>query len=1043
VQAFAYDPNDRRGAYALLTTNEIYHTRDRGQSWDRLPFPPPGRVMEKTGQDPKSTIMQAEILVSEYYPGLLIVRAGNALYRSDDSGQTWRELIDGVTAWTAQVDSEMIDLYAWQPELPGKERGLYRSRDGGEFWQLAYAGYFPPLLQSEASQPEGEGILSLAADPGWIDYIYAGTNHGIFLSKNGGGTWQEFNTALPSSQGEARRTPLLVTGGPSLIYALTETTKGNGTKEFHLMRLEHDYIQADQDYWQEVGKVDLTSHLSGQEAGFHGIFTLVVAPDNKDELYLGTQKGALMSQDGGETWEPVGTIEASAVYRLTVAPGVESQLYLWTSQGLASAFVPSRSMARPDLVPTMPSIKMETTLEVVGQAGGALTAKAIAGDLGYLAIGPRLVIIDLSNPSTPEMLGQSDLLPGLVDAILLLDHYAYLFINQAGLAILDVSEPKQPILINSLPLPNEVSEVYRREHLIYLAERDCSQNPCSGALRILSVADPVQPQELGKLITKDPVDRIEFSGELAVLVEKACLGQTCEGGLRIVEAANPASPHEIAYLEMPERVITIEIANNYAYVAHARGISVVDLTDLSKPRQTGTLPINYVNEAVFGDGFAYLISGGYDLKLFDMTDPTRPRETKTWSFELGFSGSPFDLYILDDTMYIMDVFGEFGYCWSYLNVYDISDPEEPLQLNDEENTLGFTCAGQMELIGSRMYVEDWAGLRVVDISQPDEPRDLGKIPVVGSFYSLAADKGYVYGANPQASGSLHAIKWRDPRNPAVIGPLESSWSVGSVLSGDYLYVPAWANGLRILDVSEPSDPREVATLDESQLDGYANSLVGEDNYLYVLVSEQGMRVVDVSNPRKPKPLGTFNPSTAGSYVNIEKISVAQGAIYLATYPGSGDQQDARLIVVDAGDPESPKQVHASTLPKGVSVSNLLAVDEYLYLVSRQRIDAAESLPQYMSTLSLYDISDPAQPQVISALEFPERLNGLALYDRQTLLLGGPAGVFSVNISDPTNPHLSGQLDLPGGAGDIAVDGEAIYVNAGAGGVFRLRLQETP
>jgi hypothetical protein len=95
VQALVYDPNDRRGAYALLTSNAIYHIQDRGQSWDRLPFPPPGRVVEKTGQDPKSTIMQAEILVSEYYPGRLIVRAGNALYRSDDSGQTWRELIDG------------------------------------------------------------------------------------------------------------------------------------------------------------------------------------------------------------------------------------------------------------------------------------------------------------------------------------------------------------------------------------------------------------------------------------------------------------------------------------------------------------------------------------------------------------------------------------------------------------------------------------------------------------------------------------------------------------------------------------------------------------------------------------------------------------------------------------------------------------------------------------------------------------------------------------------------------------------------------------
>jgi hypothetical protein len=938
----------------------------------------------------------------------------------------------------------MINLYAWRPDLPRKARGLYRSRDGGESWHLAYGGYFPPSLQSEGSQAEGEGILSLATDPGWIDFIYAGTNYGIFRSKNGGGTWQEFNTGLPSSQAEVRRTPLLVTGGPGLIYALTETAKSNAAKEFHLARLEHGMIVSDQDYWQEVGQVDLASYLSGQDMGFHGFFALAVAPDSGDEMYLGTQNGALMSGDGGKRWNPIAGVEASAVYRLAVAPGVKSQVYLWTSQGLVSAFVPSQPMAESELMPTMPPVKMETSLEVIGQAGGALTAKAIAGDLGYLAIGPRLVIVDLSNPSTAEVLGQSDLLPGLVDAILLLDHYAYLFISKSGLAVLDVSEPQQPIPVNRLPLSNDVAGAYRRGDLIYLAERDCSQNPCSGALRILEAADPLQPRELGKLITKDPVERIEFRGELAVLIEKACIAEACEGGLRLVEIADPASPHEIAYLEMPERVITIEITDNYAYAGHARGLSIFDLTDPSKPRQVGNLPANYVDDAVFGDGFAYLISGSYDVKLVDLTDPTRPREVRTWSFDLGFSGSPFDLYITDHTMYIMDVFGEFGYCWSHLNVYDISNPEEPLQLNDEANTLGFTCAGPMELFGSRMYIEDWDGLRFVDISQPDKPRDVGRFPVVGSFYSLAAGEGYVYGSNPQASGSLYAVDWRNPANPRIMGPLESSWSVGSALSGGYLYVPAWANGLRILDVSEPSDPAEVAALDETQLGGYANSLDVEGNYLYVLVSEQGMQVVDVSNPRGPKPMGTFNPSTPGSYVDINKISATQGTIYLATYPGSDDdQRAARLIVVDAHDPESPIQVHTSTLAEGKAVSDMLAADGYLYLVSRERIEGAGSFPQYTSTLSLYELSDPAQPQEIGALMFPDRLNGLALYDQQTLLLGGPAGVFSVNVSDPTNPYLSGQLELPGSADDIEVDGEAIYVNAGAGGVFRLRLQESP
>jgi hypothetical protein len=36
--------------------------------------------------------------------------------------------------------------------------------------------------------------------------------------------------------------------------------------------------------------VDLAAYLSGEDTAFHGIFALAVAPDKKDEVYLGTQK---------------------------------------------------------------------------------------------------------------------------------------------------------------------------------------------------------------------------------------------------------------------------------------------------------------------------------------------------------------------------------------------------------------------------------------------------------------------------------------------------------------------------------------------------------------------------------------------------------------------------------------------------------------------------------------------------------------------------------------------------------------------------------
>jgi hypothetical protein len=52
--------------------------------------------------------------------------------------------------------------------------------------------------------------------------------------------------------------------------------------------------------------------------------------------------------------------------------------------------------------------------EIVGQIGGSSYAVAVQGDYAYLGVGPRLVVLDISDPSDPTMLGQTDVLGDVV-----------------------------------------------------------------------------------------------------------------------------------------------------------------------------------------------------------------------------------------------------------------------------------------------------------------------------------------------------------------------------------------------------------------------------------------------------------------------------------------------------------------------------------------------------------------------------------------------------------------------------------------------------
>lgn len=96
--------------------------------------------------------------------------------------------------------------------------------------------------------------------------------------------------------------------------------------------------------------------------------------------------------------------------------------------------------ATPDLTPTQslwltlvpPAEAGEVQLEVVNQVGGAITTVAVEGDLAYVGMGPRLVILDVSDAQAPVMVGQRDILPAIVRDVVVANGFAYVATGTAG-----------------------------------------------------------------------------------------------------------------------------------------------------------------------------------------------------------------------------------------------------------------------------------------------------------------------------------------------------------------------------------------------------------------------------------------------------------------------------------------------------------------------------------------------------------------------------------------------------------------------------------
>jgi hypothetical protein len=92
-------------------------------------------------------------------------------------------------------------------------------------------------------------------------------------------------------------------------------------------------------------------------------------------------------------------------------------------------------------------------VELVGQIGGRCYAVAVQGSYAYIGIGPRLAVLDISNPAHPTPVGRTAVLPDLVQDIALAGTLAYVADGEAGLVILryrPLSEMFLPLLLKPL-----------------------------------------------------------------------------------------------------------------------------------------------------------------------------------------------------------------------------------------------------------------------------------------------------------------------------------------------------------------------------------------------------------------------------------------------------------------------------------------------------------------------------------------------------------------------------------------------------------------
>jgi hypothetical protein len=312
---------------------------------------------------------------------------------------------------------------------------------------------------------------------------------------------------------------------------------------------------------------------------------------------------------------------------------------------------------------------------------------------------------------------------------------------------------------------------------------------------------------------------------------------------------------------VPISAYNVVVDGTHAYLAGPLGLDVVDVGTPGEPVHVGHLDGGFNDVRVVRGGGKVVAYGaplfGMETSIIDVTDPANPKLAGTipefsHSLQVQQRGAETFLYLATYTAEVPR--------------YDITNPLTPVRLG-AATVPGPESDGVHDLTvdGDRLYVNyTTEGFVAIDVSGGlDAPVELGRY---ASPYSHASWVG-VAGGRPivlhgdegmTASGGAYlTVHDADPASPtflAEIGRYQSRPEVGIhniQLVGDKAYIAYYQDGVRIVDLSTPTAPREVAHHntwnEETALGGPFEGAMGirvVDDKIYVADSERGLLIFE-------------------------------------------------------------------------------------------------------------------------------------------------------------------------------------------------------
>lgn len=656
-----------------------------------------------------------------------------------------------------------------------------------------------------------------------------------------------------------------------------------------------------------------------------------------------------------------------------------------------------------------------STYTTTGQIQSVLTRD----NLAYLGVSHtvapygQVIILDVSNPSLPDMISAYDLDAAVYDLVLE-GEVLYAAADYSGLHLLDVSNPNQINPISSHPTPGWARGVAVQGSYAYVIQTNCS-GECNGYLSIINISNPNSPTTASNTLLPGSGADLVVSGLYAYLADR-------NGGLRIMQISNPAAPTLVSWLDTPGAAWALTYHNGLISLAdESGGIRIYNVFDPNNIVPLGAYDVTDRPLDVTMNGSWAYVAEWTGVRVVDMSSPTLPVH------------GPF--IPLPDTAEHVAIYGTVAYVAAGdgggIRILDISDPAHPVPVGFYD-TPGI--AHRVIIQGDRAYVADGNnGLLILNLSNPTSPVLLGSYDSLGEARDVAVQGNYAFLAD-QTQGIL-VLDISNAAAPISVGsslPFGQSFHI--VLQGSVAYVAALNGYVAVLDISTPTNPTLLTTINTG---AWVYQVALRDNTLYAAAGNKGLLAYDVSDPANPVLLAFLDTggSARGITVSGSNLVVADQSggvsILQEVYTVTG------RIADHAGVPQPDVLIQSSggvTTTTGVSGTFSLALPGGTHLIT-PILDGFRFSPPSRTVLvgpSVSGVDFETVPAPVSAMLTENAAATLIYTNTQGLPthFNFPAGAVTAPttvIVTPTILSLNGALATIGHNFDLAAYQNGVLV----------------